>query len=463
MDAGDPEGSACRTSISSIPARHAHPTTARYRSPIDAEDTALRIRPDDLYDVEILDDPVLRHGATAVSVVRYLILGTGSVDMIAVHGLTIRGNLIHRNLRREVASSDDPLRMFVGYGGICLALCSSLVIEDNEIIDNGIDWRSPVCGVFVLRVDGLRIEHNRIENNGRRGSGPVSGTQTGIRAGIHIWLAHAGVVTPVDPDSVFVRGSGTGAEQIRIHANHVIQPLGRALFLIGEGPMLITDNRFASQGAGRPATDLFADTVMVLNFGLSREWTIGLLVVLILYVFLQLVDLGDDQYENLLCLLARVAIFTQPLSLSTQPGKVAFNDNQVSFHMPDREDALSVAVSSVLLLSLDDISANDNQFEHHHARRLVLADLFALGFSVRTNDNRLAETWGRALLSLLSLGFMNTAADNQSTHCIRALGFRTAVHHNLVLGEAFCEGACGNRGGLLAGIAAGAATAFISG
>ena len=33
---------------------------------------------------------------------------------------------------------------------------------------------------------------------------------------------------------------------------------------------------------------------------------------------------------------------------------------------------------------------------------------------------------------------MNTAADNQSTHCITALGLRRAVHHNLTLAEAFC-------------------------
>jgi hypothetical protein len=415
----------------------------------------------DLYDIELLDNEIRRQGANGISVVRFFILSEDSADVIAVHGLTIRDNRIIANLRREVATTDDPLRMFVGYGGICLALCSELVIEDNDILENGIDWRTPVCGIFVLRAEGLHIEHNRIENNGRRGSGPVSGTQPGLRAGIHIWMAQAGIRPLIDPDGVFSRLRGTGSEQIRIHANHVIQPLGRALFMIGEGPMLITDNRLVSQGVGRPATDLFADSVLVFNFGLSREWTLGLLLVFILLIFLIIIGDIDDSYQQLLCLLVRFAILFPPLSLPTQPGKIAFNDNQVALHMDEREAAFTVAVSSVLLLSLDDVMANDNQIEHHHPRRLVLADLLALGFSVRTNDNRLAETWGRALLSLLSFGFMNTAADNQSTHCIRVFGFQEAEHHNLVLSEAFCEAACSNRGGLLGRLATGAMAATI--
>lgn len=409
----------------------------------------------DLYDIEILDNHILRHGANGVGVVRYFVLGEDSVELIAVHGLAIRGNFIWRNLRRGIAASDDPLRMYVGYGGICLALCSELFIHDNRVIDNGADWNSPVCGIFALRAEGLHIEHNRIENNGRRGAGAISGVQTGVRAGIHIWIAQAGVKPMIDPDGVFSRLNGTGSEQIRIHANHVIQPLGRALFLIGEGPMLVTDNRLVSQGAGGRGTDVFADTVLVLNFGLSREWTIGLLLVFVLYIFLLLLDNDDGNYDALLCQLARVAAVMAPLSLPTQPGKIAFNDNHVALHMDEREAPFSFALSNVMLLSLDDVMANDNQIEHHHPRRILLTDLLALGFSVRTNDNRLAESWGRALMSLLSVGVMNTAADNQSTHCIRAFGLQSAVHHNLVLAELFCEGACTNRDGVLGRLAVG--------
>lgn len=119
-------------------------------------------------------------------------------------------------------------------------------------------------------------------------------------------------------------------------------------------------------------------------------------------------------------------------------------------------------LSSVLLFSLDDIGACDNQFEYHAGQRMTSTDLLALALTVRTNDNRLAETWGRALLSLLSYGLLNTAADNQSTHCIKVNGLKKAEHHNLVLAEAFCEGICGRPSRISVNLASGAYRAFSS-
>ncbi len=80
----------------------------------------------------------------------------------------------------------------------------------------------------------------------------------------------------------------------------------------------------------------------------------------------------------------------------------------------------------------------------------------AIGATLRSSDNRLAETWGHALRSILSLGLMNTAADNQSTYCISAFGLSRAVHHNLaILAEAVCTDACGDRDTLISQIGLG--------
>ncbi|HEY6556740.1 MAG TPA: hypothetical protein VI072_05685, partial [Polyangiaceae bacterium] len=133
-----------------------------------------------------------------------------------------------------------------------------------------------------------------------------------------------------------------------------------------------------------------------------------------------------------------------------------FNDNQVSFLMMQGDQAGTYAFSSVLLFSLDDIGIASNQFEYHTSERELVADVLAGGFTIRTNDNRHAETWGRAFLSLLSLGFMNTATGNQTTHCILPFGVRGAVRDNLTLAETFCDGACGNKTGLLGTILLGA-------
>jgi len=186
-------------------------------------------------------------------------------------------------------------------------------------------------------------------------------------------------------------------------------------------------------------SDPFARTVLIANFGFSREWTMGLLFAFVMLILRMI----DDKFPRIECSLSWLGRWTEGFELRLPTGKLAFVANQVSFHMPAPERALDLA--SVLLLSLDDVHAADNQFEYHVAaplQRLALADLVAAGFTVRTNDNRLSETWGRAFYSILSAGVLNTAADNQSTHCLSTFGLRTAVNNNLVLGELFCPELC---------------------
>lgn len=413
----------------------------------------------DLYDIEISRNVIDRHGANGISVVRFFGFRQNAVPLVAVHGLRIADNQITGCLRREIAAPSSTILLLLGYGGIALAFVTELAIEGNRIEGNGIDWRDPVCGIFVLAADGLRIEHNLIRANGPPGA-DLANARPGIRAGIHIWLALSlaqkskyagGTMTAAQR-----RSRAHGVDQLRVHANQVEQPLGRALFMFGAGPMLVSDNRFASEALADNVTDRFARTVAIGNFGVSREWTIGLAYAALL---LLLQRLGVDFAARYVCPYARFGIVTQGIELNLPTGKIDFVDNQVSFHMPDPEQGFDLC--STLLLSLDDVAACDNQFEYHIAaalRRVALADLVAVGSTVRTNDNRLAETWGRAFFSILSFGLLNTAADNQSTHCIRALGLRTAVDNNLVFGELFCPGLCSGQfnDGLTTDLASGA-------
>ncbi len=398
----------------------------------------------DLYDIEIVGNHIGRHGANGIAVVRFFGLRTGGMPLVSVHGLTIADNDILGCLRRQIGTPTSALMLLLGYGGIALAYVTDLVIEGNLIAGNGVDWRDPVCGVFVLAADGMRIEHNVIRRNGAPGGDSAGNARPGIRAGIHIWLAlsltkepkYAGVLNA----AAARRAASHGVDQLRVHANQVEQPLGRAIFMLGAGPMLITDNRFVSEALADNVTDRFSRTVLIGNFGVSREWTLGLLYAMALLI---LSRIGIDSLTRYICPVAKLGIFTRGIELGLPTGKTLFNDNQVSFHMPDPEQG--VDLSSALLFSFDDMSACDNQLEYHVAeprRRIALADLIAVAMTVRTSDNRLAETWGRAFLSLLSVGLMNTAADNQSTHCIRAIGLQRAVHDNLVLGEMFCRNLC---------------------
>jgi hypothetical protein len=419
----------------------------------------------DLYDIDIDDNVITHHGANGIAVVRFFgFSAKNGLALVTVHGLRIACNRITKCLRRKVAQAPSKTKLLLGYGGISLAFATELEIEDNAIEGNGRDWLSPVCGVFALVVDGLRLERNRITANGERNEEPVDGAQPGIRAGVHVWLAlsmQTGKSTKLGtalgglaaPSFGALR---TGVGQLRVHGNEIEQPLGRALFMLGAGPIAITANRLVSEGTGAPATDPIASTVLVADFGLSREWTTGLLMTLVYLLYAGKFTAGTAQ--QLICNMSKLSRFMPGFWPRLPTGKLAFNDNQVSFLMRDAPAGFDL--SSVLLLSLDDVSACDNQLEYHTQQRLVFADLLAFGASLRSNDNRLAETWGRAVRSIFSLALLNTAADNQSTHCITALGLKRAVHHNLVLAEAFCADACGDHASVIGNVVLGAQMAM---
>lgn len=417
----------------------------------------------DLYDIEIARNEILRQGANGIAVVRFFGFSDKSdVILVTVHGLSIVDNRIVACLRRLVAQAPTAVQLMLGYGGISLAFVIRLEIAGNLIARNGRDWLTPVCGVFALVALSLRIEHNRICANGVATAEPPSAAQPGVRAGVHIWLALSDVPGSAKaPQSAALVGAidqrARQAGQLRIHANQIEQPLGRALFLMGAGPMLITDNRLLSEGGGVRGGDPLATTVMVANFGMSREWTTELLAVFAALLIAKMS--GKDTSEQ--CTQAKLAQFFPGIWPALPTGKLMFNDNQVSFLMRDAPAGLDLA--SALLVSLDDVGACDNQFEHHAQQRLVLADLLVLASTARSNDNRLAETWGRAMRSVLSFAVMNTAADNQSTHCISANGLQRAVHDNLTLAEAFCPDLCSDQKGLFEQMALGGQMAYTSG
>jgi hypothetical protein len=404
----------------------------------------------DLYDIDIEDNLIVRQGANGIAVVRFFSLPVRNqpLVLVTVHRLRIACNRIVGCLSRTVAVAPAGTRLLLGYGGISLAFTTDLGIESNFISGNGRDWISPVCGVFVLAAEGLCIEHNHISANGERNGEPVASVQPGVRAGVHVWMALPAATTTAAGAGLAAAAVGRprgGERQLRIHGNRIVQPLGRALFMIGAGHLAVTDNLLASEGSGDPAADPLATTVLLANAGFSREWTTGLLMTLyyLLYVRVFSAAGSSDKVLGLVCEMSRLSTSMPGLWPRLPTGKLMFNDNQVSFQMRDAPRGLEL--SSAMLLSLDDAAACDNQFEYHTEQRRVLADLWAMGFTVRTNDNRLAETWGRAAVSLLSLGLLNTAADNQSTHCISAQGLQRAVHDNLILAQAFCADACGDR------------------
>jgi hypothetical protein len=83
---------------------------------------------------------------------------------------------------------------------------------------------------------------------------------------------------------------------------------------------------------------------------------------------------------------------------------------------------VSFAISSVLIVSLDDVTVQDNQLDCDFYLDFLFTNLLAVGMTLRINNNRLKETLFVTLYSSVGLGLIfNNTSDNQATHCILSI------------------------------------------
>jgi hypothetical protein len=370
-------------------------------------------------------------------------------EFISVANLDILGNDIRRCLRRSIAPAPEALEGFIGYGGIALADVENLVVHDNAILDNGANHLDPVCGVFVLHGEGVDLVRNRIVNNGARTAEPTSDARRGQRGGIVIRFAMPPTVSI--PIRRVMAPMQNGVPAARLHDNIVSVPLGRALVLGGVGPMSIVANQFTSQGVAPLSIDIagfFAATVQILNLGVSNEFYLQW------FLFAALAQSNAPQLTTGNIAGAQQAgrpgIDDATLGRLLANGQVLFNSNQVNLDL--LATGLSLALTSVLILSLDDVGFDGNQCEANLFDDFLLTNTLILALSQRATNNR----WKEGLLNVTSwmsaftLTFlMNTTTDNQGTHCIIARGLPTHIvdDHNIVLlqgvlgeNEGFCDG-----------------------
>ncbi|PYS67640.1 MAG: hypothetical protein DMF69_22440 [Acidobacteria bacterium] len=401
----------------------------------------------DLYDIEIVNNKITDMGINGIGVVRFFNLANGG-DLIGVHGLHITDNFITRCMRRNIAQVSEAMQFLMGYGGISLAKVSDLRILRNEIINNGVSHLQPICGVFAIFVQGLQLDDNRIINNGPRTEAPVENAQTGNRGGVHIWIILPVIEVTSVANSLWKsdRQRVTSIPTCSMRDNIIVAPLGRAVTFFAAGAVVVNRNRLVTEGSTLRNLDRLATTVLIGNLGLSNEWTLGLVIVLILIIVSR-----KDMSEEEICQLAKLlgllnpgppVSFWPPLVRKWVTGKTLICENQITFDVPD--EPLGFAISSVFVLSLDDLGMTDNQCELTSTNQFLFANAILAAGSVREADNRFAETWMHVALSTWSIGGMNTTTDNQSTHCMRAtslMGLRV-FRDNLALVSAFCPREC---------------------
>jgi len=393
-----------------------------------------------LYKIRIERNRIFDMGMAGIGVVAFFDLA-GTDEFISVNGLDILGNEIRGCLRRELAEIPENMRRFMGYGAVTLADVESLRLYDNVIEENGTNTRFPLCGVYILHGEGLDICRNRIINTAVVVRSATAALQDGPRGGIIIRFAMPGIV----PLQIFseLRPRQSGEPAARLHDNIISHGLGQALQLQALGPVSVQGNQFTTRGVVQQFTNLsfWATAVLIFNLGMSNEFYLQ--TILFTGTTADPIEPGHlpTSSEGFLPR-PRAGIDSAAVGRYMANGNVMFNDNQVVTDLMDPE--LTWAISSVLILSLDDVTVQDNQLDCDFLIDLMFTNLIAVGMTVRVNNNRFKETAILTLFSSVELGLIfNNTSDNQATHCflhldspLDALPFITTsihAHHNQVL------------------------------
>ncbi|GGX79731.1 hypothetical protein GCM10007160_03900 [Litchfieldella qijiaojingensis] len=397
-----------------------------------------------LYDIRIERNRIHGMGLCGIGVVAFFNLDEAD-EFISVHGLDILGNELRDNLWRDLQALPQEAQGYMGYGAIGLADVEALRIHDNVIEDNGPDHLQPVCGIFVLHVEGLDIGRNRVRNNGQQTEEDAEEAFSGRRGGIVVPYALPGI-DALDVGREF-RPRQNGVPAARIHDNIVSQPLGQALALGGLGPMSVQGNQLTSQAlvprSGDPS--FWATTVLIVNYGLSNEFYLQ--TMLFRGATADPVDAGDlpSGGDGFIPAPTR-GLDDQGIGRYLANGNVLFADNQLFLDLSEVD--VDFAISQAAIVSLDDVAVQNNQFDCDFRVDILFTNLLTVGMTVRVQDNRFKETLMIALFSSVALGLVfNNTSDNQATHCflnlespLAALPFLTPSireHDNQVLFNAF--------------------------
>jgi hypothetical protein len=421
-----------------------------------------------LFDIRIQDNRILDMGLNGIGVVGFFDLEK-TREIVSVYGLRISENEIRRCVQRTIAPIRRSFNETLGYGGIALADVSLLEIRENIIEDNGPDYLEPVCGIFVLHGAGVEIIENRIVDNGIPTAEPVGDAKPGPRGGIYI----ARCTPPLDvwrPSELAVSrdraaivaslgGTALGTAALRVHANRVIAPLGRAVTATTIGDVSVHGNHFTSLGVeraeGRTSTQI--TTVQLADLGRGGTEYVGTgssysavsygrrSVDETEYAYVGAGTYGRSEDEP-----SQESLYLFPWL--ERGGRVLFADNQVALLVADGgDDGGAISLASIGIRTLGDIGFHDNQCSVKIARGGMLTNLFAFAVSLRVEGNLFEEGLPNAIYSAITLGVMNMTMADQAVHCLLIRGWPNLVvdQPNTVLVQAVNPAFCRQYGEVL--------------
>lgn len=321
-----------------------------------------------------------------------------------VDGLTVEGNDI---VRCGLAPLSDAVAMG---GGILVRDGSGIRILHNRIEDNGppngFSGQLAVgFGVAAITCFGVEVHGNTIVGNG-----PFSHPDR-EQAALNVGVAAIGVYGTVG--GVGDSGLATAAVTQRtlvagpaasIRDNVLTTPSGPGVLAYGLGPIAVNGNTIVSTYPGRSVLP-FGRAVLVLNLGASP-------------------DIGLDPRNE--------------VSWPLRHGRVQVHDNQITVQadasgLPEADPELQpfeadvgqlVTGSAVAAMSLDDVSFSGNQVLNEvsppaEAVGRIRSSVWVRSTTARSTANRVTELPRTALLSYAGGGRVHNASDNTTTHCMR--------------------------------------------
>ena len=246
-----------------------------------------------------------------------------------------------------------------------------------------------------------------------------TGGATSYQAGIAALFVYGDDFLPPNDNSPFYTHE-PGRSALTVQGNTVVTPAGQALWVVGAGQMMITDNELVSRNEYiQPVPDKGQGEVLD-TFWLNVAQVGKCASIINLGIALEFSDL-----------LVNAGFSARPGSISSSkavpaansgreipPGLLQFNDNQVLFYTSSPEQRL--VYPSCFVLSFDDASFQSNQVRSDVENGLQIMDVVVMATTTRVNNNRFAETFTGAYASLLSFAMMNTTLGNIATHCILA-------------------------------------------
>jgi hypothetical protein len=120
------------------------------------------------------------------------------------------------------------------------------------------------------------------------------------------------------------------------------------------------------------------------------------------------------------------------VNMFTRAGMIHFSDNQCKLN--PRNEAVTIALSSILIFGLADEGFHDNQCSCNIPRSLLITNSALIGGTTRATGNWWKETFLHVGFSAMTFGFLNATTDNESVHCLKVTGVQRLDRHNLVLG-----------------------------